>query len=153
MAKRRTGEPWMSPAEYGATLTGFSVNLLVADVARSLPFYTGLLGFQERYSDADFAALEGHGLRLQLHADHTWEHMPWQPRLAAGEGRGLGSEFRLLGLDPDELERRAPGHGAAVMLPATDFPGHGWREVYLEDPDGYLWVAGRLIGSANPHHG
>jgi hypothetical protein len=33
------------------------------------------------------------------------------------------------------------------MLAATDFPGHGWRECYLEDPDGYVWVAGRLLRS------
>ena len=149
MTTRRTGEPWLTPSQYGATLTGFSVNLVVADVARSLPFYTGLLGFTSPYSDPDFAALEGYGLKLQLHADHTWEGMPWHPRLAAGEGRGLGAEMRILGLDPDELEARAQEFGAAVMLPATDFPAHGWREVYLEDPDGYLWVAGRLLGSAD----
>jgi catechol 2,3-dioxygenase-like lactoylglutathione lyase family enzyme len=147
MAKRRTGDPWLSPIEYGATLAGASLNLVVRDVARSLTFYTGLLGFTAVYSDPDFAALEGHGIKVQLHADHTWEHMPWQPRLAAGERRGLGVELRVLGLDPDLLERRAREAGLEPMLPATDFAGHGWRECYLEDPDGYLWVAGRLLGS------
>jgi catechol 2,3-dioxygenase-like lactoylglutathione lyase family enzyme len=149
MAKRRTGDPWLSPIEYGATLAGASLNLVVRDVARSLTFYTGLLGFTAVYSDPDFAALEGHGIKVQLHADHTWEHMPWQPRLAAGERRGLGVELRVLGLDPDLLERRAREAGLEPMLPATDFAGHGWRECYLEDPDGYLWVAGRLLGSGD----
>jgi catechol 2,3-dioxygenase-like lactoylglutathione lyase family enzyme len=147
VAKRRTGEPWVTPPEYGATLAGASLNLLVRDVGRSLPFYTELLGFTSRHADADFAALEGHGIKVQLHADHTWERMPWHPRLAAGEGRGLGFEVRLLGLDPDRLEARARAMGVTVMLPATEFPGHGWRECYLEDPDGYLWVAGRLLSS------
>jgi catechol 2,3-dioxygenase-like lactoylglutathione lyase family enzyme len=147
MTTRRTGEPWLTPPEYGATLAGASLNLVVRDVGRSLPFYTELLGFTSPYADADFAALEGYGIKVQLHADHTWEHMPWHPRLVAGEGRGLGFEVRLLGLDPDQLEARARALGAAVMLPATDFPGHGWRECYLEDPDGYVWVAGRLLSS------
>lgn len=141
------GEPWLTPPEYGATLTGGSLNLVVRDIARSLPFYTGLLGFHSPYSDDGFAALEGHGLKVQLHSDRTWARMPWHPRLASGEARGLGIEVRLLGLDPDDLERRARAAGATVMMGATDFPGHGWRECYLEDPDGYLWVAGRLLSS------
>ena len=146
---RRPGEgPWLSPPEYGATLGGFSVNLLVREIPRSVAFYADLLGFQELYSDAGFAAFEGFGLRLQLHADPTWHRMPWHPRLAAGEARGLGVELRLLGVDPDDLERRAREAGHAPLLPAADFPGHGWRECYLEDPDGYLWVAGRLLSSS-----
>lgn len=146
-AERRTGDPWLSPPEYGATLAGASLNLIVRDVARSLPFYTGILDFTAHHSDDDFAALEGHGLKIQLHADHTWTRMPWHPRLAAGEGRGLGVEMRILGLDPDLVEARAREAGAELMLPATDFAGHGWRECYVVDPDGYLWVAGVLLRS------
>jgi catechol 2,3-dioxygenase-like lactoylglutathione lyase family enzyme len=145
LTKKRTGDPWMPAVEYGATLTGVSLNLIVRDVARSLPFYTEVLGFSSPYSDADFAALEGFGIKVQLHADHTWENMPWHERLASGELRGLGAEARIYGLDPDEAERRARAHGTAVMLPAGDFPGHGWRECYLQDPDGYLWVVGRAM--------
>jgi len=145
MTKKRTGDPWQSPPEYGRTLTGASLNFIVRDVERSLPFYTGLLGFDAVYADPDFAALEGHGIKVQLHADHTWERMPWHDRLAAGEGRGLGAEVRVLGPDPDATERRARSEGFTVVLGATDFPGHAWREVYLEDPDGYLWVVGKAI--------
>ena len=149
MTTKRTGDPWLTPPEYGRTLTGASLNYLVRDVDRSLPFYVDLIGFRSLYSDPDFAALEGHGIKVQLHADHTWEHMPWHPRLEAGEPRGLGAEVRLLGPDPDEVEKRARAIGATVMLRATDFPGHGWRECYLEDPDGYVWVAGRLLRSGD----
>jgi catechol 2,3-dioxygenase-like lactoylglutathione lyase family enzyme len=149
VAKRRSGDPWQTPPEYGATLAGASLNLIVRDVERSLAFYVKVLRFHALYSDADFAALEWGGLKVQLHADHTWEHMPWHPRLAAGEPRGLGAEVRLLGPDPDEVEKRAREVGATVMLAATDFPGHGWRECYLEDPDGYVWVTGRLLRSGD----
>jgi len=33
----------MSAADYGRALSGLSVNLIVRDVARSVPFYTGVL--------------------------------------------------------------------------------------------------------------
>jgi catechol 2,3-dioxygenase-like lactoylglutathione lyase family enzyme len=145
MTRKRSGDAWLPAPEYGRTLTGASLNYIVREVARSLPFYTDLLGFQARYSDPDYAALEGHGIKLQLHADHTWERMPWHDRLAAGEARGLGAEVRILGPDPDATERQAREAGFAVLLGATDFPGHAWREVYLEDPDGYVWVVGRAL--------
>ena len=76
MTKLRTGDPWQSPPEYGATLAGASVNLVVREVARSLRFYTQLLGFGSPYSDPDFAAREGYELKVQLHADQPGERMP-----------------------------------------------------------------------------
>src|SRR5438105_4033000 len=100
MTTKRTGQPWQTPAAYGRTLMGLSVNLIVRDVARSLPFYTDVLGFTALYGDADYAALERDGMRLQLHADHAYDGMPWAPELAAGGRRGLGAEIRLLGLYP-----------------------------------------------------
>jgi catechol 2,3-dioxygenase-like lactoylglutathione lyase family enzyme len=142
VTKLRTGEPWRPAAEYGRTLTGLTVNLIVRDVAVSLPFYGDVLGLRVVYSDPDFAALEGpHEMRLMLHADHTYERMPWAPRLKSGEPRGLGAEIRLLGLDPDAAERRAREHGATVLAATSDHP-HGWRDCLLEDPDGYVFAVG-----------
>ena len=95
MRKRKT-QPWMTAAEYGRTLDGLSVNIIVRDVARSLPFYTQVLALTALYSDDDFAALEGQGVRLQLHADHTYERMPWASPLRDPGKRGLGAEIRIL---------------------------------------------------------
>lgn len=141
--KKRTGEPWMSAADYGRTLPAFSVNLLVRDVTRSLQFYEEVLGALVQYSDVDFAALKAGGVDLMLHADHTYDDHPWYGRLAAGEGRGLGAELRLLALDPAAVEERAQGAGAKVVKTVTE-RGHGWREVMVEDPDGYVWAVGVL---------
>src|SRR5687767_8335869 len=132
--KKRKGEPWMSASDYGRTLAGLSVNLIVRDVARSLPFYTSVLGLRALYSDDDFAALEDRGVRIQLHADHTYERMPWASRLAAEPKRGLGAEIRILGIEPDAAERRARERGFTVLVPVRDWP-HGWRDCVLEDPD------------------
>ncbi len=136
MTKLRTGEPWMSAREFGRTLEGLTLNLIVREVARSLPFYRDVLGFEVLYSDPDFAALRGHGTTLQLHADHTWEAIPWASRLARLGRRGLGLEVRILGVDPDVAEARAHELNFGVHLPTRDSVALGWRECYLEDPDG-----------------
>jgi catechol 2,3-dioxygenase-like lactoylglutathione lyase family enzyme len=145
VTKLRTGQPTLSAGDFGRSLTGVSLNLIVRDVARSLPFYRDLLGFTELYSDPDYAALDRDGFKLQLHTDHTWQNMPWHAELERGR-RGLGAELRLLGVDPDMAEARARELGFDVHLPARDRAAHGWREAYIEDPDGYLWAIGAPIG-------
>ena len=131
----------MSAADYGRTLSGLSVNLIVRDVARSIPFYTGVLDLRLLYSDEDFAALEREGVRLQLHADHTYARMPWATRLRDDPKRGLGAEIRILGIEPDAAEKRARDAGFVVLVPVRDWP-HGWRDCVLEDPDGYTFAVG-----------
>ena len=131
----------MSAADYGRTLSGLSVNLIVRDVVRSIPFYTNVLELRLLYSDEDFAALEHEGVRLQLHADHTYAQMPWAERLRDESPRGLGAEIRILGVDPDAAERRARDGGFTVLVPVRDWP-HGWRDCVLEDPDGYTFAVG-----------
>jgi uncharacterized glyoxalase superfamily protein PhnB len=144
MAKKRIGDPWMPADAYGRSLPQFTVNLLVTDLARSAEFYRQVLGAEERYRDPDFAALRIGNLDFMLHADHAYDRHPWFPRLEGRQPRGLGAELRLLGLDPDRLEARARETGGTILAPATDKP-HGWREVWLEDPDGYVWAVGTRI--------
>jgi len=141
MTTKRTGTPWKTPLEYGRTLTGLSLNLIVRDVAASLPFYRDVLGFTVHYADVDFAALQLADAQIQLHADHTYDHQPWAARLADGTARGFGAEIRILGIDPDEAERRAREHRVSVLSGSRNWP-HGWRDVVLEDPDGYTFAVG-----------
>jgi predicted enzyme related to lactoylglutathione lyase len=141
MTMTRTGEAWMPADEYGRALPKFSVNLLVRDVSRSVSFYQQVLGAAVRYSDADFAALVLNGVDFMLHADHTYDHHPLHTRLQRGGKRGTGAELRVMGIDPDSLQKRAEEAGTVILQPAADFP-HGWRDVILEDPDGYIWAVG-----------
>jgi catechol 2,3-dioxygenase-like lactoylglutathione lyase family enzyme len=126
----------MSADEYGRQLPKFSVNLLVRSIADSLPFYTGVLGASVRYSDNDFAAMRLLNWEFMLHADHSYDHHPLFERTRNVKERGAGAELRVLGIDPDEVARAA---GCSVLHQAKDFP-HGWREVSVADPDGYVWV-------------
>jgi len=144
MTMTRTGDAWMPADEYGRALPKFSVNLLVRDLPRSLSFYQQVLGATVRYSDTDFAALVLNGVDFMLHADLTYDHHPLHARLQGGGKRGTGAELRVMGIDPDSLQRRAEAAGAIVLQPVANFP-HGWRDVILEDPDGYIWAVGVLL--------
>ncbi|TMD89389.1 MAG: VOC family protein [Chloroflexi bacterium] len=145
MTRKRTGTPWMPAPEFARTLTGLTVNLLVRDVAGSLPFYTEVLELRLLYGDEDFAALEGPGgWHMMLHADHTLDHSPVETaRLLEPGKRGTGAEIRILGLNPDEVEARARAHGFTVNVATQTFP-HGWRECRLEDANGYMFAVGVL---------
>jgi uncharacterized glyoxalase superfamily protein PhnB len=131
----------MPAAEYGRSLPAFTVNLVVAEVARAVEFYRDVLGAKCHYADEDFAALAVHGAEVMLHADHTYDAHPWYGPLSAGERRGLGAEMRIFGMDPDATEAAAKKFGSVVVQTTGDKP-HGWREVMVADPDGYVWAVG-----------
>jgi uncharacterized glyoxalase superfamily protein PhnB len=142
--KLRDGEPWIPAEAYGALLPPLSLNLLVADIERSVAFYRAVFDAEVHYRDIDFAALRIGPAEVMLHADHTHEAHPWHAALTSGAARGIGAQMRLFGIDPEALERRARAAGAEVSVPVTD-RGHGWREVCVRDPDGYEWGVGVLI--------
>ena len=149
MTKTRTGDAFVPADEYGRSLPQFSVNLLVRNVGISVEFYRDIIGARVRYSDADFAALDLNGWQFMLHADHTYDHHPSYSRLLVSGLRGTGAELRFLGVDPDIIEQRAKHAGVTILQPSQDF-AHGWRDVMLADPDGYIWALGRPIIPTHP---
>jgi uncharacterized glyoxalase superfamily protein PhnB len=143
MTMKRSGSVWMPANDYGRTMPKFSVNLLVRDIPASVAFYGDVLGAAIVYADTDFAALNLAGAEFMLHADHTYDHHPLHARLQA-HGlalRGTGAELRVMGVDPDAVQDRAQAAGATIIQRAADFP-HGWRDVIVADPDGYIWAVG-----------
>ena len=137
--KLRTGDPWMPAPDYGRSLRGLTLNLLVRNIDAALPFQREVLGAEAVYHDFDFAVLRREGVEWALHADHTYDKHALYPMLGSGRPRGIGAELRLHGRDPDQAEAAARRLGTPVLAPAADKP-HGLREVYLLDVDGYLWV-------------
>jgi catechol 2,3-dioxygenase-like lactoylglutathione lyase family enzyme len=142
-------QEFMSAEEYGRSLKGLGVNLLVRDVARSVAFARDVLGAAVAFADQDFAVLRYQTQRASaewmLHADGTYHANPLLPLLDDSAPRGLGAEIRLYDCDPDDAARRAKAHGHHVLQEASDKP-HGLREAYILDPDGYCWVPGRPKG-------
>jgi len=139
-------QEFMGADEYGRSLKGLGVNLLVRDVTRSVAFACDVLGATVAYADKDFAVLRHTSSRAaaewMLHADGTYHSNPLLPLLDDSAPRGLGAEIRLYDCDPDAAVARALAHGHHVLQAATDKP-HGLREAYILDPDGYCWVPGR----------
>jgi uncharacterized glyoxalase superfamily protein PhnB len=139
---------FMASDAYSRTLPAFTVNLIVRDIEAALPFYRDVLAASVHYGDPDFAALHVAGLHvggveLMLHADHAYDGHPWHSRLNGGHVRGIGVELRLLGIDPDVVAERATSCGYTIVQPPTD-KSHGWREVHVQDTDGYVWAIGVL---------
>ncbi len=136
--KLRTHDPWMPVPEYSHSLKGLSLNLLVNNIEDSLQFQTKVLQTKVVYSDPDIAVIQGYGAEWMLHSDHTYDSNPLN-ELLSDEPRGVGIELRLHHCDPDQAAQRAKQFGYVVFAEATD-KGHGLRESYLIDPDGYMWI-------------
>ncbi|MGI9510262.1 MAG: VOC family protein [Geminicoccaceae bacterium] len=147
---KREGDPWMSGADYGRSLRGFGVNVLVQDIKRAIAFQTEVLAVDVVYHDEDIAVLrhldaEGRSHEWMLHADHSFSDHPLLALTGDGALRGVGVELRLYDHDPDAAEARARARGDYILAPSEDKP-HGLRECCLVDPDGYVWVPARTIG-------
>lgn len=130
---------WMTVEDYAVRMKGLSINLLVRDVEANVAFHTRVLGATAEFVCVDFASFAFGEVNWMLHADHTYDRHPLHRMLGAGLDRGVGAELRLNGRDPDEACAAADLLGCTVLEPATT-KGHGTREAFILDPEGYLWV-------------
>lgn len=130
----------MPAPQYGRSLTGLSINLLVVDIERALPFHREVLMATVVYHDPDIAVLKFGEAEWMLHAHHTYDAHPLYPILSSDTPRGVGAELRLHGRDPDDAQRAAAKLGCEIVQTTADKP-HGLRECFLRDLDGYIWVA------------
>lgn len=135
---------FMSAPDYGRSLTGLGVNLLVRDVTGTLAFLRDVFGLEPVHADKDFAVLAHGGHQWMLHGDHTYHSHPLLGLTGDGALRGAGIELRLYDIDPDVAEAKARARGDHVLQASADKP-HGLRECFLVDPDGYVWVPSRHL--------
>lgn len=138
--KKRVGDPFMPPPEYGHSLTGLTLNVLVTDMDRAVLFANQVLGAAVIYSDPDISIVQAGGSQWMIHADHAYDKHAMYAVATSADQRGKGAEFRLHGRDPDDAVQRAIELGFEILDGARDQPDHGLREAHILDQDGYVWV-------------
>jgi len=134
----------VSAGDFGASLRGIGLNLLVRDVGREVAFLKALFGMEAFQPTADFAIMTYVDQVFQLHVDGTYHSNPLLGLLPETPPRGAGIEIRLYDSDPDVVEAGAGAAGGVVLQGATNKP-HGLREVYVLCENGYAWVASRAL--------
>ena len=140
MSSKRTGDPFMPPPEYGRSLTGFMLNILVQDMEKAVEFHREVLGVEIIYTDPDITIVAWQGQQWMIHSDHTYDKHPLYQRVHSVTVRGIGAEFRLHGRSPDEAETAARALGYMILDTSRDQPDHGLRECHIVDHDGYVWA-------------
>ena len=146
---QNSADAWMSADEFGRSLRGFGVNLLVRDVALAVKFGCEVLLGECVYEDVDFACMRRGETIWQYHADHTYRDHPLYGFVVSPDGeslpgRGAGVELRHYNMVADTAEQRARQAGYVVLAGAADKP-HGLREVAILDDDGYCWVVSQSL--------
>jgi catechol 2,3-dioxygenase-like lactoylglutathione lyase family enzyme len=133
-----------SGAEYGRSLTGFGVNLIVSDLNRAIAFATEVLGAEIYFRTDVFAAMKLHGTDFMFHIPQSYRGNALHATLISDAPRGVGVELRCYHVDPDTTESRARDLGYTVLAGALDKP-HGLRESMILDDDGFVWIPSRHL--------
>jgi catechol 2,3-dioxygenase-like lactoylglutathione lyase family enzyme len=128
--------------------------LVCSDVARSLTFYTGVLGFRVLYQRPSerFAFLDREGAQLMIEQSVG-------RRFVAGEleqpyGRGINLQIEVD--DVERLYADVQAASAQIYLPLEDkWYGRGIvqlgsRQFIVQDPDGYLLRFFQDLGQRTP---
>ncbi len=128
----------ISADEFGRSLSGVGVNILVKDVRRTVSFLERVFVLKCHQVSNDFAIVSHDNHVFQLHADHTYHSHPMINLVPENPPRGLGIEIRLYDCDPDTAVKNAEAHQYHVLEPAITKP-HGLREAFIQCHDGYVW--------------
>jgi lactoylglutathione lyase len=112
------------------------VVLIVADLERSVRFYTEVLGLRLQHRSGPFAQLDTGRTRLALYERQA---------MAATLGMAIGApapdcpgfEIGFKVDDVDAAYQELVQRGAAPLTPPADRPW-GQRTAYVRDPDGHL---------------
>ena len=141
--------------DFGASLRGLGLNLLVRDVAAQIAFLETVFGMKAFQPTADFAIMTYGDQVFQLHSDGTYHSNPLLTLLPENPPRGAGIEIRLYDTDPTDACAKAENAGGTILQEPTDKP-HGLHEAYILCENGYAWVPSKknspqvVFGSDGP---
>ncbi len=134
----------VSADEFGRSLKGIGLNLLVRDVKGECGFLETVFGMKSHQVTEDFAIMTYGEQVFQLHSDGTYHSNPLLGLVPENPPRGAGVEIRLYETDPDRAVSLAEAAGGSVLQAAEDKP-HGLREAYILCENGYAWVPSRPL--------
>jgi catechol 2,3-dioxygenase-like lactoylglutathione lyase family enzyme len=134
----------VSASDFGASLRGIGLNIVVRDVLGTCAFLESVFGLSVHRKTADFAIVSYGEQVFQVHSDGTYHSNPLLGLLPENPPRGAGVEIRLYDSDPDLAAARADARGHMVLQHPADKP-HGLREAYILCADGYAWVPSRPL--------
>jgi hypothetical protein len=136
----------VTAADFGRSLTGLGLNILVQDVPGLASFLCDVFQMTSHRQSPDFAILTYGDQLFQLHADPTYHSHPLPSLLPESGPRGGGIEIRLYNTDPDEAAERAAAHPhkSTLLQPPTNKP-HGLRECVILCQNGYTWLPSRPL--------
>lgn len=134
----------VSAGDFGRSLMGIGLNLLVRDVQRSVGFLADVFGMRAHRVSKDFAIMTYGGQVFQLHADGTYHSHPLLGLLPEAGARGAGIALYLFETDPDEAVAKAESAGGHILQMPENKP-HGLREAVILDEDGYAWTPSRHL--------
>ena|SRR5690606_11962005 len=135
----------VSPGDFGRSLKGIGLNILVRDVIAEAGFLGRVFSMTAHRLSRDFAIMHYHGEVFQLHADGTFGSHPLLGLLPEAGARGAGIEIRLYETDPDAAAALAAAETDAVVLQAPADKPHGLRECVILCANGYAWVPSRRL--------
>ena len=134
----------VSAGDFGRSLRGIGLNLVVRDVQALVSFLVDVFGMRAHRVSKDFAILTYGEQVMQIHADHTYHSNPLPALIPEAGPRGGGVELRLYDTDPDQATMRARGHAHdAVVLDEPANHPHGLREAIILCENGYAWIPSR----------
>ncbi|MEZ5801119.1 MAG: hypothetical protein R3D29_12465 [Nitratireductor sp.] len=97
----------VSGADYGRSLTGFGVNILVRNIAEETAWLGEVLQLEVIRKDASFAVIGYEKQHFMLHVDASYAGNPLLSLVPETGIRGGGLELRLYDTDPDTALLRA----------------------------------------------
>ena len=135
-----------SANEFGGSLKGLGLNILVRDVGRTVRFLVEVFGMKAFQPTADFAIMTYGAEVFQVHADHTYHSHPLPSLLPESGPRGGGIEIRLYDTDPDRAAEDAEAHEhETTLLQEPANKPHGLRECVILCENGYAWLPSRKL--------
>lgn len=139
----------VTAADFGRSLSGLGLNVLVRDVAETVSFLRDVFDMEPHRQSQDFAIMTYGDQVFQVHADHTYHSHPLPSLIPEAGPRGGGLEIRLYETDPDVAAERAgkSDQNLVLLQEPTDKP-HGLRECVILCSNGYAWLPSRPLTDA-----